>query len=364
MTGTKQYLDTIEMTLKNRDTGTLLPVYINVFNDPLSVKWYDAFNNIVKNKLHLEKNYQFFGIPKYARNGIYLTAKMNESIAAINKADLGYQIDDHFTVMNTIQDPSGPVGEDLPGRKLIHDKMNKLHRYFEDLQGTSGNMSVYYIKADNETRWHIRQLNLLCHEYESWVLSFRKQKYAREWMRPSQLMCYLRAPRFKLTEDDYESFGVDTLARPLGGVFVGVNKAVGKHHWEVYQDEGKDGAMIDNLTTSTMHSQTEAAGDFDIEWANDPGQFEWMQKDLADFRQWLIANGFNPEDKSLTIGHPQVGQVDLMRSFSTTDYSKIWDQLFTHLDVESIKTKDHYVEYKYSWDDVDYKEQQIEALNV
>lgn len=361
MSGTEQYLDTIVMSLRNSSTGDILPVYINVFDDSLSEKWYNALNEIIKNKLHLEKNYQFLGIPGYERNGTYITDQINKSIDAINKADIGYQIDDFFSLENTMLDIDGEVGEGLPGRELVHDKFNKLHRYFEDLQGTSGNMSPYYNKADADTRWHIRQLNLLCHEYESWALSYRKEAHAPEWMRPSQLMCYLKAPRFTLTEDDFESFGIETIARPLGGVFVGVNKAVGKHHWEVFQDE--DGSRIDELTTSAMRSQTEAAGDFDIEWANDPGAYQFMKDRITKFRIWLTENGFDPEDKALTIGHPQVAQVDLKRTFGTEDYTVIWDQLFDYLDVVSIETKDAYVEYKYHWSDSDYKEQQIKCLN-
>jgi len=360
MSGT-QPLDTMVITLQNRDTGDLLPVYIDVFNDALSTKWYGALNDILAKELHLEKNYQFFGIPQYERNGDYITDQINDSIHAINDANLGYHIHDCFSMANTIQDIDGEIGDNLPGRKLIHQRMNDLHRYFEDLQGTSGNMSPFYNKADKYTRWHIRQLNLLCHEYESWVLSYRKQEYAKEWMRPSQLMCFLNAPRFELTAEDYESFGIETIARPLGGVFVGVNKAVGKHHWEVFQDEG--GRSIDELTTSTLRSQTEAAGDFDIEWANNPGEYEFMKKELADFKQWLINNNFDPADKSLTIGHPQVAQVNLNRSFGTDDYAIIWKQLFNHLDVFSIETEDNRVEFEYNWDDLDYREQQVEALS-
>lgn len=355
------YYEEIEIKLLDRRTGSVLPIYINVFDMPLARKWVAALDDVLERGLHLEKNYHFFGIPEHARNGKYLTERMNETVEAINNANLGYTIHDHFSLANCIEDVTGPAGDNLPGRKLIHDKMNNLHRYFEDLQGTSGNMSPYYNKADPETRWHIRQLNLLCHEFESWALSNRKQAYAPEWMRPSELFCFLNAPRFQLTEEDYESFGIETIARPLGGVFVGVNKAIGKHHWEVFKDEG--GRSIDELTTSAMRSQTEAAADFDIEWANDPGQFEWMQKELDEFRQWLITNGFDPDDKSLTIGHPQVGQVDLERSFGTTDYTVIWNKVFNHLDVYSIMTSANLAEYKYSWDDPDYMERQIEALN-
>jgi hypothetical protein len=144
-------------------------------------------------------------------------------------------------------------------------------------------------------------------------------------------------------------------------VYVGVNKAVGKHHYEVFQDEGRD-SRIGELTTTTLRSQTLAAGDFDIEWANNPGAFPWQIRQLAEFREWLCANGFDPEDKTLTIGHPRVAQVDLLASFGTADYRYIWRRLTDHMDVYSIKTASASAEYKYTWSDSDYMHQQIQAL--
>ena len=64
-----------------------------------------------------------------------------------------------------------------------------------------------------------------------------------EWQRPALLFCWLNAPKFELTEDDFKSFGIDALCKDFGGVYLGVNKAVGKHHYEVFHDE--DGARID-----------------------------------------------------------------------------------------------------------------------
>jgi hypothetical protein len=174
-------------------------------------------------------------------------------------------------------------------------------------------------------------------------------------------MCWLSAPRFVLDEQDYELFGVETINRSLGGVHVGVNKAVGKHHWEVFQDEGRD-SRLNELTTTSLKSQTEAAGDFDIEWANNPGAFPWQAEQLAEFTQWLINNGFDPEDKSLTIGHPQIGQVDLIRSFGTEDYRAIWSQLNTRLNVHAVRTSSAGATYNYSWSDPDYMQQQLRNL--
>jgi hypothetical protein len=339
-------LDRIEIDLRGADTLTL---YIDVTDNSLSRKWLTALNDVIRNDLHLEKNYCWLGWTESKRNAEYIVSQINASITAINTASLGYTINDQFTVEGTIQD----------NLDIDHECMNWLHRYFEDLQGHSGHMSDYWVKADVVTRWHIRQLNLLCHEYESLVLSMRKVMQAPEWRRPSQLMCWLNAPRFVLDSEDYELFGIDTINRQMGGVYVGVNKAVGKAHWEVFNDEGRN---VEELVTTSLRNQTEAAGDFDIEWARDPGAYEWQIKKLEDFRAWLVVNGFDPADPSLTIGHPKVAQVNLTKSFGTLDYNQIWQQLAGHLDVYKIRTSDAEATYEYCWSDQDYAEQQIRRL--
>lgn len=343
-------LDQIEIELRGADASTQT-IYIDVADNSLSRKWLGALNSIVSNNLHLEKNYCWMGWTESARTAEYLCTQINRSIHAVNSANLDYKIQDFFSPATVIQ-------SDLD---VNHAKMNALHRYFEDLQGHAGAISTHYASADDHTRWHIRQLNLLCHELESLVLSMRKAVQAPEWRRPSQLMCWLQAPRFELQAEDYEQFGIDTINRSLGGVYVGVNKAVGKHHWEVFNDEGRD-SRVGELTTSSLRSQTQATGDFDIEWARDPGAYSWQKTRLAEFRTWLLANGFDPDDKSLTIGHPQVGQVDLRRSFGTQDYQEIWRQLSTKLDVYKIRTSTAEATYDYCWSDADYTEQQIKAM--
>ena len=344
-------LDEIEIVLRGENDSNHT-IWIDVYDNSLSRKWLGALNHLIENNYHLEKNYCWLGFTGTDRNLNLLCQFINRSINHINHSDLDYYIDtDPFTPANVVDSNLG----------INHNQMNLLHRWFEDLQGWSGGISNHYHAADTETRWHIRQLNLLCHELESLVLSIRKDATAPEWKRPSQLMCWLNAPRYELEEEDYELFGIDTINRSLGGVYVGVNKAVGKHHWEVFNDEGRD-SRIAELVTSSLRSQTEAAGDFDIEWARDPGAFPWQIKLLGEFRTWLLANGFDPDDKSLTIGHPQVGQVDLQRSFGTTAYTEIWGQLSTKLDVYKIRTSAAEAIYEYRWSDVDYAEQQQRYL--
>jgi len=338
-------LDTIELDLED------LTVYIDVYNNTLATRWLTALNSAVEQGLHLEKNYCFVGWAQGARSGELIIAEINRSIAAINASDLDYTIDHTFTLESSRTADGG----------VNHSEFNLLHRYFEDLQGTAAAPSALYHMADPATRWHIRQLNLLCHEFESWQLSWRKLHTAPEWQRPSQLMCWLNAPRFELTAEDYELFGIDTINRNLGGVYVGVNKAVGKHHWEVFCDEGRD-SRVEELTTTTLASQTLACADFDIEWANNPGSYQWQIRRLAEFRAWLTANGFDPEDRTLTIGHPQVAQVDLLRSFGTEDYREIWAQLNTRLNVTAVRTGQAQAEYPYHWADPDYAQLQQKEL--
>lgn len=350
MNGTQtSQLDQVEIDIGH--SNDFLTVKINVYDNSLSRKWLSALNVLLQNNFHLEKNYCFVGFADSQRNGQFLLEKINQSIAAINASDIGYTIDDYFDLSNSVVDDD----------RVNHEHFNQLHRYFEDLQGVSGRISPYYHRADSTTRWHIRQLNLLCHEFETWQMSWRKKHTAPEWQRPSQLMCWLNAPRFELDKEDFDLFGIETINRSLGGVYVGVNKAVGKHHWEVFNDEGRD-SRINELTTSTLKSQSEAAGDFDIEWANDPGNSPWQKKTLADFRQWLIDNGFDPEDPSLTIGHPKIGQVDLVKSFGTESYVDIWKQLNTRLNVRAVRTSDASCVYDYHWSDADYMQQQIGQL--
>ena len=352
-------LEQIKIEYRNFQTNELLPVYINVYSSSLAEKWLSSLNYLLKNNFHLEKNFCFMGWPENNRDGEYILDQINKTILAINSADIGYVIHDHFSLENTITDE--PLGNRIVGRNLIHNRMNQLHSYFEDLQGVSGAMSSFYVNADSSTQWHIRQLNLLCHEFESWALSYRKELEAPDWICPSQLMCWLNAPRFTLDEKDFELFGIETLNRDTGNVYVGVNKAVGKHHWEVFHDEGKD-SRINELTTSTLRSQTEAAGDFDIEWGRSAAHIDVRQHELKEFCNWLINNGFDPEDKQLTIGHPCIGKVDFKKTFNTDDTHQVWKKLGKYLDIYSVSTSDASANYEYHWSDADFMQRQINVI--
>lgn len=346
-------IETIEMDL-GWPGSEPLTVYIDVDDNSLSRRWLAALNQLLQDQHHLEKNYAWLGWAESSRNGQFLADQINQRIAEINASGLAYHIQDHFDLADLIN-------VDLA---MNHDRFNRLHRYFEDLQGHAGEISQLWLQADGATRWTIRQLNLLCHEFESWALSWRKLHTAPEWMRPSLLMCWLGAPRFELKSEDFDLFGVDTLTRSTGGVYVGINKAVGKSHWEVFVDEaGRDPTHeCGDLVTTGLRPQTLACGDFDIEWGQTPAGQVWQQQTLADFRRWLERNGWDPADPALTIGHPRVAQTDLTRTFGTENCQEIWSQLNTRLNVTAIRTSTQSAVYSYTWQDPNYKELQIICL--
>ena len=83
-------LDRIEIQLRGKDG--LLPVYFEVYDNSLSRKWLPAFENILNEGLHLEKNYCFFGFPDGPRNLDFLASEINRTIAAINGSSIDYMI--------------------------------------------------------------------------------------------------------------------------------------------------------------------------------------------------------------------------------------------------------------------------------
>ena len=133
MHGTIKSTERVEITLRDVAGGSTQNIFIDVIDSYLSRRWLESLIDVVHRDLHLEKNYCFLGFPNAERNGSYLCDQINRSISVINSSGLDYQIDDWFHLDDLLS--PGNVGESLPGLRLNHDRFNRLHRYFEDLQG-------------------------------------------------------------------------------------------------------------------------------------------------------------------------------------------------------------------------------------
>jgi hypothetical protein len=368
----------IEIVLRNpSNKNDTLSYFIDVEDTDFNRRWLALLKNNLKNNAHLEKNYCWLGWADSPRDADYLCRQINNAIWQINRFNSAnhwavaglkpYKIDDYFSPeLIMYSDKEYPVGRTTHdpnnlGLMLKHEPMNRLHRYFEDLQGETWNLSAYYKLADYETKWAIRQLNDLCHELESWVMSNRKKTQAPEWQRPSQITTFLNAPRQDLQDEDYELFLKTRYDREFGGVYLHWAQ-VGKTQFEVFRDE--HGADIDAATCSAINSLKFYSGEFDVEWGRDINEtnHDWHRKEQTKFREWLTRNGFNWDDPKLSLGHIKLGQINLEKSFGTQDFFEIIKQLSGHLDIYQIKTSDVAGTFDYVWSDDNYKQMQIDFL--
>jgi hypothetical protein len=226
------------------------------------------------------------------------------------------------------------------------------------------NLSDYYYVADYETKYAIRQLNILCHEIETLILSQRKARVIPEWMRPSQITTFLHAERYTLTDEHKQGFLTNGYDRKFGHVYMHWAQ-IGKTLIEVFRDE--DAPELTDTVCEAINSLEYYSGEFDIEWAKDvtrANNYPWVVKFETEFTDWLTKNGLDPQDPDLSLGYLPIGQVDLLASFGTEDMFEIWDKLSNHLDIYSIEIDGVKQIFDYCWSDADYKQQQIEMMRT
>jgi hypothetical protein len=367
-------IPSVKVVLRNPMLKTETLDYTIKPNDSqLAHDWVVALKALLQNNRMLEKNFCFVGFPRTARNLTYLCNELNTVIYKINLFNKTktwqnnnlpeYVIEDYFTPDVVRYGDEYPIAEESTsvGLFIKHGVMNRLHNHFEVLQGTVNNLSRYYILADYETKYAIRQLNNLCHEVESLVLSQRKQVTIPEWVRPSQITTFLQAERYNLTNDHRSGFsnGYD---RVFGGVYMHWTQ-IGKTLFEVFCDEGAP-----ELTATVCEAITELkyySGEFDVEWGNDVvygKNRQWHNKLIDEFKQWLINNNFDPNDLKLSLGYLSLGNVELQKSFGTTDEIQIRNILSNYLDIFKIEVDGVSNTFNYCWTDLNYKQMQIDMM--
>lgn len=310
-------------------------------NTQLAKDWQYALYDILENKLPLNKDFCFLGFPHTHRNIEFLCNELNKHVEIINRAKIGYVIEDWFCPNSVMFDDSfndeitfwKSLNLESPNPKIKHSQMNRLHNHFEVLQGTVENISHYYLSSSPEVRYSIGQLNTLCHEIESLIISLDKLKNKPEWVRPTQITSFSNAPRMLLTDEHRQGFIDNGFDRVFGGVYMHWCQ-IGKTHFEVWRDEHAP-ALTDTICQAIMPLKY-YSGEFDIEWGRSIGRFrgqKWNDRTITAFETWLIDNNLNPKDPQLSLGYLPIGQVDLINSFGTENEEKIWKILGNHLDI-------------------------------
>lgn len=372
----------IQVTLRNPvDKSKTLDYYIQPNDSALAQDWVAALKDLLKNNFMLEKNYCFVGWPGTARTLEYLCDQLNQAVFQINQFNntgtwqsaglASYQIEDWFAPDVVRYGTEYPMAEPgltpaeyqlRTGLQVKHGVMNRLHNYFEQLQGTVWNLSDYYRLADYETKHAIRQLNNICHEIESLVLSQRKRATQPEWQRPSQITTWLCATRLELKPEHRQGFLTNRYDRKFGGVYMHWTQ-IGKTLFEVFRDEGAP-----ELTATVCEAINELkyySGEFDIEWGRSVVQGSgayWHDQQQEEFRQWLTANNRDYNDPNLSLGYLPLGEIDLIKSFGTTDEFKIWALVEQYLDIYKIEVDGVSATYDYCWTDPGYQQQQIAMM--
>lgn len=343
----------VKVVLRNPlDKTDQVEYIIQAQDTQLGRLWYNALVDLLRQNKYLEKNFCFLGFPDSKRDLDYICKELSWAKNKINDFFAGeYQITENFEKhdLRTGLDPN-------------QDVMNVLHNHFEHLQGTVWGLSDWYKRADYETKFAIRQLNNLCHEAESLMLSQRKAVEAPEWVRPSQITTFLNAQRLEFPENLKQTFSEERYDRKFGCVYMHWTQ-IGKTIYEVFNDEG--GVKVDQATCDAITHLRYYSGEFDIEWGRDicyGGSHKWHNQRMSKFRQWLYDNNFNPEDPEYNYGYHEVGNVLFKESFGTNDYNEVWQILSNHLDIYKIITDEVECTYDYTWTDADYYQQQIDKL--
>ena len=368
----------VKVTLRNPlDKQDFLDYYITPNDTQLAKDWISALEVLLKSKKLLEKNFCFMGFSKTARTLNYLCQELNQAVFQINMFNTTriwethglkpFIIEDYYTEDSVRFGSKYPIavgGSDINqlGLDIKHEVMNRLHNYFEHLQGTVENLSLYYKLADHETKYAIRQLNIICHEMENLVLSQRKLITAPKWQRPSQITTFLHADRYELRDEHREGFVTNGYDRKFGTVYMHWAQ-IGKTLFEVFRDE--HAPKLNQTTCDAITQLQYYSGEFDVEWAMDVvygGTYPWHDKEQDEFKSWLISNNFDPLDPTLSLGYLPIGEIDLVTSFGTEDPVKIWDMLSDHLDIYAIEVNGTKAIFDYCWSDPDYKQQQIEMM--
>ena len=368
----------VKVTLRNPiNKSETWDYWITPDDHQLAQDWVIALKELLQSGRPLEKNYCFMGFPNTARNLEYLCKELNQAIFQINNFNsLGvwqaaglpsYVIEEWFCPDMVRFGDEYPIGEGgwrALGLRVKHGVMNQLHNHFEALQGTVWNLSEYYKLADYNTKYAIRQLNNLCHELETLILSQRKAVMLPEWVRPSQITTFLQAQRYDLKLEHRQLFLTNGYDRKFGGVYMHWTQ-IGKTLFEVFRDE-----HAPRLSDTICEAITELkyySGEFDVEWGNDVvyGQgLKWHDQEQDQFRQWLQDNGRDPNDINLSLGYLPIGQVDLLKSFGTTDPIKIRETMGKYLDIYRIEVDGVTGQFDYCWSDDDYQQQQIDSMKA
>lgn len=347
MTGIDQS-DLIQVSLihqqDNTEATNRLVYLIKPENTAIGQAWYRALCEIVEENIVPDKKFMMLGWPFGQRDLTVITKELNTAVININRANTQwhglppYVIED-FYMPESFQFSYSEYHNTPLYLVPKHEALNKLHRHFEILQGTVEKPSKYFQAASAETRAAIGQLNTLCHEAESLILSRRKHHENRRLIRPSQITSFPGCRRYELTDSMRQGFAVNGYDREFGTVYLHWSQ-IGKTLMEVFRDE--NAPQLTESVCTEIQSLRYYTGEFDVEWGDTikrNNNQAWHDQEQENFKLWMLANNLDYDPVKFSLGYLPVGRVLLEESFITTDSHRIRNILANYLTLESIEIK-------------------------
>jgi hypothetical protein len=271
---------------------------------------------------------------------------MNHAISIINEGmvPLGYPfIDLNFSYEKIIDD------------EIYRNMMNEIHHHFEVLIGQVWDISEWYTKADEKTRWGIHQINNHCHAIES-IAEHRLNSVAETLgvtginfnaMNNWNGGHHPEKKYYELKDIHYLDFKKNNVK---WGDIIPYYSQLGKSPREAFED---DDQHIDKKNISAHRYMT---GECNICFFgpgnNDPFRLEGKE---LEFKTWLETNGWSYDDPELCIGNAIIGEVDFSLYPDISSYLDL-DRLIKQCDnvtevgfVDENLNKVISQRYDYSW---------------
>lgn len=299
----------LELVFRDSEWNRRKSVFFDIETHSLAQKWARLLEGLLENKPKLDKDFLLVGWLSGTRNLDFLCRNLNSHIQKINE-------------FFRDKSPTYFIDQNFDQKNVTRDHLNLIHHHFEVLIGQVWNPSPYYIEASRPIRYSICQLNHLCHEIEGYIKALAARK--KEKCHACVITGLTPMVRHDLADEDYNFF--NTRMR-FGEVRLHYSQ-LGKTHLEAFFDN--DNVIGDNNISGLRY----VTGEFDISFT-DAAQDRYYEADEKRFRQWLVDNQFDPDDKKLALGYARVATLNLDQ-FSRLSNLQILDQLFKYDDISQI----------------------------
>lgn len=226
----------------------------NIHNTIIAQKWQ---KEVEKNYPILERN-RFQGWPNSEKTIEWYRCELKKRIDTVNN----YR-------QNTIQSTSIQDQESL----------NYLHKFFEELRGTTNAGTDFYNNAPQEVKDAVDQFNMLIHECEHQM---------RDSDSPMLVVTFEGKERLELADDDYEHF---TFKWKYGSVYISYCE-VGKPLLDIFKDKDT------HVGEDAVKPQSLYSADFVIKFGIDVPDAYHNQR-LKMFNEWYSSQPYNYKHTSL-----------------------------------------------------------------